>query len=109
MKAEVKKKWIADLRSGEFKQSSGMLVEGTKGQSLLGVPRDVPPVGYCCLGVLATQSPDGVWGYPGDSVFEGEKFGTLDCMTWNDDDKLTFEQIADKIESLSFNVPARAL
>ncbi len=38
MNPEVKAKWIAALRSGEYQQASGQLCSGT---------------GFCCLGVLS--------------------------------------------------------
>jgi hypothetical protein len=37
MKADIKAKWLADLRSGKFPQTDSILRS---------------PVGYCCLGVL---------------------------------------------------------
>jgi hypothetical protein len=37
MKADIKAKWLADLRSGKFPQTTGVLRNGN---------------GYCCLGVL---------------------------------------------------------
>ena len=44
MKIELKQKWLAALRSGEYKQCSGTLT-GRAGNG--------SDVGYCCLGVLA--------------------------------------------------------
>lgn len=37
MKADIKQKWVAALRSGEYEQTEGVLRNGN---------------GYCCLGVL---------------------------------------------------------
>lgn len=47
MNAEVKATWVADLRSGKYKQGRDYLrtAEGT----------------YCCLGVLCDRSPVGHW------------------------------------------------
>lgn len=44
MRKEIAEKWVSALRSGEYSQTTGMLVEhdGDNG--------DI--VGYCCLGVL---------------------------------------------------------
>lgn len=42
-----KAKWLAALRSGEYKQATGILVEETKTQE----DRDVKNLSYCCLGV----------------------------------------------------------
>lgn len=38
MKASVKRKWIAALRSGKYRQATDSLYDGSRG--------------YCCLGVL---------------------------------------------------------
>lgn len=46
MDAELKAKWIAALRSGEYKQGNGRLRDGDK---------------YCCLGVLCDVSGAGRW------------------------------------------------
>jgi hypothetical protein len=43
MKQEWKEKWVAALRSGEYKRSYGCLKRGEEG--------------YCCLGVLNTILP----------------------------------------------------
>lgn len=56
MKANVKKQWVKDLRSGEFERTTGRLKRGER---------------YCVLGVLALR-------YPGtDCSFfpDGEFFG----------------------------------
>ena len=44
MKIELKEKWLAALRSGEYKQCT---------RALVGTADDGSGVGYCCLGVLA--------------------------------------------------------
>lgn len=46
MDAELKTKWLAALRSGEYEQTTGML------------RRDDT---YCCLGVLCDVSERGTW------------------------------------------------
>jgi len=43
MKPEVKAEWVADLRSGNFSQTRGVLCNPIKG-------------GHCCLGVLSEQA-----------------------------------------------------
>lgn len=59
MKAAVRKKWVAALRSGEFKQGRGqLLLVKTSGEKL-----------HCCLGVLcelhrrATRPKRSPWKY----------------------------------------------
>lgn len=43
MKQDIKNQWVAALRSGEYKQTDGVLCRlGPDGQ----------PIGFCCLGVL---------------------------------------------------------
>ena len=44
-KAEIKDKWLKELRSGKHKQTTGTLVEEFEDGSL----------GYCCLGVLTCK------------------------------------------------------
>ena len=54
MKADIKAKWLADLRSGKFPQTTGALRNGN---------------GYCCLGVLCdiyAQETGVEWAVPND-------------------------------------------
>lgn len=44
---KVKRKWLQDLRSGEYKQARGLLMRSTGNGDY-----------FCCLGVLATQFVD---------------------------------------------------
>lgn len=49
MNAEIKQRWVAALRSGEYKQGTGILHRDDK---------------YCCLGVLCdlhAKETDGEW------------------------------------------------
>lgn len=112
LKPEIKKKWVAALRSGEYKQARRLLHGGG---------------GYCCLGVLCEvmakdtgldfgEFADENEEMPNheliDTVFDCE---TLESHTWavtppgegkvptslamlNDSDGFTFDQIADLIE-----------
>lgn len=67
MDAEKKAQWVAALRSGEYKQTAGVLYRTVGGMD----PFDYP-VGYCCLGVLTDLAvKDGV----------GEWSRTADCAT----------------------------
>lgn len=47
MNAEVKAKWVAALRSGEYHQGTGYL-----GSKIDQDENGEPVIGYCCLGVL---------------------------------------------------------
>lgn len=49
MKPEIKTKWVAALRSGEYTQASGELVENAATKR------------FCCLGVLSDLSAIGEW------------------------------------------------
>lgn len=50
MKRSLAKAWVADLRSGRFVQTEGVL------HSVAGVGRSRSErAGYCCLGVLSTR------------------------------------------------------
>lgn len=94
------KKWIKALRSGKYKQARGQLRVGNA---------------FCCLGVACDISHLGVWedsNYLGKSVdLPSEVFvwlgmrRNMNAETFlievNDVVRLTFSQIADKIEYMS--------
>lgn len=120
MNPEIKAKWLAALRSGEYKQGRGYLQNG-KGE-------------FCCLGVLCDlyrkETGNGVWkvyykektfqlgksiypDFPPDAVINWAEFGdqtsslrgirvNIDGLTTTLDDhndsKKTFSQIADAME-----------
>ena len=107
MKKAIAMKWIQALRSGKYAQTQGVLKDDD---------------GFCCLGVLCDISKKGKWsdaGYYIDSEFDlpyevmdwagmkdnvGNEFSygrekmkmTLPML--NDDEKLSFNQIANFIE-----------
>jgi hypothetical protein len=114
MNQEIKAKWVAALRSGEYKQSVGYL------------KRDD---GFCCLGVLSdVHAKEGgpQWEHAGSGIQEVERCGgyppqvTLNwaefaetslvpglltregdgegLVSLNDSGEFTFSQIADVIE-----------
>ncbi len=100
MNKEIKEKWIAALRSGEYEQAKGSLYDGT---------------GYCCLGVLCRIAGESV-GAPNRRMYPKEEFalsvglvdeqGTLPqrgprgigCLANLNDEGFSFEKIADIIE-----------
>lgn len=70
MNQDLKNKWVAALRSGQFAQTVGTLqrdqpgefeLRDTRGETIK-VSTVVAPVGYCCLGVLCEvirqEAPD---------------------------------------------------
>jgi hypothetical protein len=108
MNPEYKAKWIAALNSGQYKQTTERLCDSD---------------GYCCLGVLAnivdptawrdSDDPDvegfGVktWNDLSSDLDSGEISDALD-LSWenqnklislNDDERLSFREIADWIEA----------
>lgn len=101
--------WIAALRSGRYRQTRGVLFR--KEPSWGGAP-----AGYCCLGVacrlggVKRNAMEGVSDPEGLSTaatdFNFEKWlgvsPNSDLMTyainWNDDERLTFKEIADRLE-----------
>jgi hypothetical protein len=102
MKHEVKQKWCAALRSGEYRQGKGRLKRKERGVEE-----------FCCLGVLCDiysketgtpwlgQHMHQSWLYPHYkvrewAVVEEIKCDSLACM--NDAGK-SFEEIADYIET----------
>ena len=107
MKLDIADKWIAALRSGEYKQAVGALYDGE---------------GYCCLGVLCKVlgeeftkdneywEVDGEYSVlPGNLVERAGMYSPAGCF-WEGDDETerslteendngqTFEEIADIIE-----------
>lgn len=98
MKKELRDRWCAALRSGEFRQ----------GIDVLRSDDEIPT--YCCLGVLAAIAEPELWD---GNVHDGEvaelnsrhlhEYGLTEgdqgrLISWNDRDQLNFNQIADKIE-----------
>lgn len=57
MKPEIKSKWVAALRSGEFKQGTGWLLQRNHNETQAAY--------YCCLGVLCElhrrETNEGEW------------------------------------------------
>lgn len=105
--ADLARRWVKALRSGEYKQATGGL------RSEAG--------GFCCLGVLcdvvdpSQWEPDGLWfRYRGNRGSPPKEVPSLLPFSWsldrgveiaelisrNDDWGWTFDQIADYIESL---------
>lgn len=94
MDADLKARWVAALRSGEYKQGRGQL-QDTKNR-------------YCCLGVLCRVagwkiSSDGrhvtqpKMGY--SIFFDVMSYSTSEQLwSMNDKKELTFNQIADWLE-----------
>lgn len=114
MNPEIKQRWVAALRSGEYPQAKSALRSSD---------------GFCCLGVLCDViAPDG-WGSVGDEEadesglphdhsygvpgwaitrqaglaspmgFEVEIAGNRQWLTVHNDNGCTFAQIADAIEA----------
>ena len=91
MDPAIKKKWVAALRSGEYEQGQGYLQKDGK---------------FCCLGVLchvcgAEESLGRLTDWPDANTTDSSR------LTWpevnelaamNDDDNLSFPEIADWIE-----------
>jgi hypothetical protein len=97
MDAELKAKWVAALRSGEYRQATGLLYWGN-------------PDAYCCLGVLGCVA-NGTRGRLGAYGSEGFRNGGYDIALkqigekaqaklsrMNDRGGKTFPEIADYIE-----------
>ena len=101
MDRELRDRWCANLRSGDFKQGRSKLSHGGR---------------FCCIGVLArTIDPKAKFGL-GATIVNGVEVGDsgsfhpnftkevgiknqhLELMYMNDTDKKTFAEIADWIE-----------
>lgn len=99
MNAELKAKWVAALRSGEYQQIKGKLHDGK---------------GYCCMGVLhrlvTGRAPKSYWGleaYDGSLDLDFDECerpestrvdGDTTLMHMNDQGK-SFAEIADYVEA----------
>lgn len=103
MTKELRDKWVAALRSGKYKQTTGALYGGTGNIDTDGERE----YGYCCLGVLcdiAFPHTRDSWEYSA-TLTDTEK-GRVGleqkdhehCIAMNDTYKNTFDQIADWIE-----------
>jgi hypothetical protein len=92
MDAELKSKWVAALRSGEYRQGKYALRSGSS---------------FCCLGVLcvladvapeqSTESPEDGNPYEWVNQTVGPAYEQL--VTMNDAEGKTFPEIADYIEA----------
>jgi hypothetical protein len=95
MEAELKKRWIAALRSGEYKQSEGMLAVLVSDPELSGACFPAEKcISFCCLGVLGALIDPKCVQYPDFLESETRRL----CIHWNDTAGLTFNEIADKLE-----------
>lgn len=95
MNQEIKAKWLTELRSGKYKQTTGRLLSHSNG--------------YCCLGVLAKSADQ-----TDESILEICTLEDLDpeivdlidlsyeiqvkLASMNDIERKSFEEIADYIE-----------
>ena len=116
---QIYKRWVAALRSGEYKQAVGALRDCEYGEFDYETEACVIDKvnGHCCLGVLqdlAAKDGGAQWntiGGPQDDDGEPDKriidFLGMDgamiahLIEMNDDNDATFEEIADEIE---FNI-----
>jgi hypothetical protein len=104
MNPDIKAKWVAALRSGEYKQGTGSLRNSQNE--------------YCCLGVLCEVAVEEGLIPPATLLGEGDYYGynehisflpsslskgfnlhqTHDLIRLNDEEKWSFANIADYIE-----------
>lgn len=82
MDKELKDKWVAALRSGEYKQGRRKLFYG---------------IGYCCLGVLQMVA---------DGKVEMEEKANIACplpsKSWLDSHKVVFAQVTDEGNTITW-------
>ena len=83
----VKRKWVRALRSGEYEQANGCLVDGTVGN-----------VSYCCLGVLlAEMRPESIGSKTVN--YYGQGFAEYPMIKYGDSDE-EVDIIADDLATL---------
>lgn len=106
MKRDLKAKWLAALRSGQYDQGTGMLRTLDNKFCCLGVLLEI--AGFPCVedggscyrylnGDGATSATSLPKGFPGK-----DELPWVNLMKMNDDSRETFPQIADWIET---NIP----
>ena len=83
MDKELKEKWVAALRSGDYGQTTGCLVDGR---------------GHCCLGVLCEVAGFGLHFWTELLSRGGPPARTQRELALMNDNGKSFEQIADWIE-----------
>lgn len=98
-------KWITALRSGEYQQGQGRLCQPN--------PAEQGEYLYCCLGVLQDIEPrikrqktyhlldtTSLANHLGVSPDQPAVLHLVSkCVTWNDDTRLSFKEIADQLEN----------
>jgi hypothetical protein len=94
MDAELKKKWVEALRSGEYTQTQGHL-KSSEGFCCLGVLCEVNSIKYIETDVFGDGPNSGAYIYIRDIVGSD---ASDTCINLNDDGK-SFEEIADWIEA----------
>lgn len=100
LEPEFKAKWLAALRSGDYKQARNSLFNKLVVSNEAGEKLKVPT--YCCLGVackvlgIAETSRQ----YEAYMDLKPQIPSELQdrCITWNDTERFDFAQIADNIE-----------
>lgn len=88
--------WIAALRSGKYPKNEGSLHRReTIRPHWYSLPREVDT--YCALGVLGHVAGETWDGYTLGQTLLGYA-GESEVVDWNDHERLSFEEIADRIE-----------
>lgn len=110
MNPEIKKQWVAALRSGEYKQGTGQLRSKNNEFCCLGVLCDLHhqanpdlPEGGWVDGSYLSQSyipPDNVFAWASINVYEKVSIGSkYESLPDHNDRGRTFSEIADAIEA----------
>lgn len=95
MTPDLRARWVAALRSGEYRQARGRLC----------LTDDQGRPAYCCLGVLArvagfADEDMAGWGHlPDEMVAKIAPFPQSPFINMNDREGLSFAEIADWIEA----------
>lgn len=90
MNKKDKKKWVKALRSGEYRQGQGQLINITSAGN----------VNYCCLGVACSIGITKPL-KSGEEVVKKSFLSLVDqrqLVVMNDEQRMSFKQIADYIE-----------
>lgn len=96
---ELNNKWIGALRSGDFEQGFGQMEEDGKycclgvAQKVLNLTDDGDNASLSCTSAVALGLKDG------EGTLDSDYLGCSSLITLNDDERMSFEEIADFIEA----------
>lgn len=105
MDPEVRAKWTAALRSGEYEQGTGTLRDANDRYCCLGVLCDVAGMNWSAMQEEGVYMVEGCYDYPPAELIESVKLTddrVQTLVSLNDDTRAPFTEIADYIERCGY-------